>query len=129
MFFAGLYLVNDAHEILPEWTIQEHALGMRAFYLGWIMLWISPVLGWLTYLGSDMGRGEWKTMVVGSGWLCIVDTYVYLCLWNQADVPELPFGTELGQSRKRPVLVLISGEVFHSSKSLYMDHTRVTLNF
>ena len=73
-FVVGLYLVNDAHNILPDWTVQEYALGMRAFYLGWIMLWISPVLAWLTYLGADMGRGEWKTMVVGSGWLCIVDT-------------------------------------------------------
>ena len=73
-FIVGLYLVNDAHNILPDWTVQEYALGMRAFYLGWIMLWISPVLAWLTYLGADMGRGEWKTMVVGSGWLCIVDT-------------------------------------------------------
>jgi len=71
---AGLYLVNDAHGLLPEWTVEEHALGMRAFYLGWIMLWISPVLAWLTYLGGDMGPGEWKTAVVGGGWLCIVDT-------------------------------------------------------
>jgi 15-cis-phytoene synthase/lycopene beta-cyclase len=77
-FLVGWYLVNDAHNILPEWTVQEYALGMRAFYLGWILLWISPVLGWLTYLGADMGKGEWKTMIVGSAWLCIVDTYVFL---------------------------------------------------
>lgn len=77
-FLLGAYLVNDAHEILPDWTVQEYAFGMRAFYLGWIMLWISPVIGWLTYLGADMGKGEWKTMVMGSGWLCIVDTCVIL---------------------------------------------------
>jgi 15-cis-phytoene synthase/lycopene beta-cyclase len=73
-FLAGAYLVNDAHGFLPDWIILEYAIEMRAFYLGWIMLWISPVLAWLTYLGGDMGAGEWKTLVVGGGWLCIVDT-------------------------------------------------------
>lgn len=73
-FLAGAYLVNDAHQIYPELVRPELHWGMRGFYLGWILLWISPVCGWLTYLGGDMAKGEWKAVIVGSVWLCVVDT-------------------------------------------------------
>jgi 15-cis-phytoene synthase/lycopene beta-cyclase len=49
-------------------------LGKRAFYLGWILLWISPVLAFLTYLGARMGRGEVLALTVGTVWLWGVDT-------------------------------------------------------
>jgi 15-cis-phytoene synthase/lycopene beta-cyclase len=69
-----LYLVNDAHGAFPELVVPEWSLGMKGFYLGWIMVWISPVLGWLTYLGSNMQMADWKTLIVGGGWLWAVDT-------------------------------------------------------
>jgi 15-cis-phytoene synthase/lycopene beta-cyclase len=74
MFMVGLYLVNDAHAVFPDLVRMELSYGMKGFYLGWIMVWISPVLGWLTYLGADMYGADWKTFILGSGWLCVVDT-------------------------------------------------------
>lgn len=74
VFMAGLYLVNDAHGLFPNLVWMELSFGMKGFYLGWIMVWISPVLGWLTYLGAHMYGADWKTFVLGSGWLCVVDT-------------------------------------------------------
>jgi 15-cis-phytoene synthase/lycopene beta-cyclase len=76
VFLAGLYLVNDAHEVFPDLIWREFSFGMKGFYLGWILVWISPVLGWLTYLGADMYGADWKTFILGGGWLCVVDTSV-----------------------------------------------------
>lgn len=81
VFLAGAYLVNDAHQFRPDLVRSKIQLGMKGFYMGWIMVWISPVIGWLTYLGADLSKGSWKAWAVGSGWLCIVDTCVMsLCV-------------------------------------------------
>lgn len=47
-----------------------------AFYFGAILAWLPPVLGILTYLGGsgDSLRGDRVTMVLGVGWLWMVDT-------------------------------------------------------
>lgn len=74
VFLVGAYLVNDAHQLFPDLVVDGYQWGMKGFYLGWILIWISPVVGWLTYLGGDMGKGEWKAFIVGAGWLCAVDT-------------------------------------------------------
>ena len=72
-FVLGAVLVNEAHDWFPD--VQPRLeLGKRAFYLGWILVWISPVIGWLTWLGSSMGRDGWRAWAVGSAWLCFVDT-------------------------------------------------------
>lgn len=69
---VGASLVHEAHDlqIVPV----SLGLGKRAFYLGWILLWISPVLAFLTYLGARMGRGEVLALTVGTVWLWGVDT-------------------------------------------------------
>lgn len=74
VFLAGLYLINDAHGIVPElvWSAVNH--GMKGFYLGWILVWISPVCGFLTYLGGDRVGGGRQAFVTGFIWLCAVDT-------------------------------------------------------
>lgn len=69
---VGGLLVHEAHglEILPI----SLGLGKHAFYLGWILFWISPVCAFLTFLGGQFGRAEVTSLIVGSGWLWMVDT-------------------------------------------------------
>lgn len=74
VFLAGLYLVNDAHGIVPGLVLSGLSYGMKGFYLGWILVWISPVVGFLTYLGGDRVGGGRQAFVLGSAWLCAVDT-------------------------------------------------------
>lgn len=65
-------MVHEAHalEILPI----RLGLGMHAFYMGWILFWISPVCAFLTYLGAQFGRSEVVALSLGTGWLWLVDT-------------------------------------------------------
>lgn len=44
------------------------------FYLSAILIWISPVISFLTYLGASLSTTEdWVAWVMGTGWLCWVD--------------------------------------------------------
>jgi hypothetical protein len=78
-FFLGGLLVNEAHSISPTLasvTPNVMRIGQHAFYLGWILVWISPVLGGLTWLGaSGFGKGvdRWS-WAIGSAWFVLVDT-------------------------------------------------------
>jgi 15-cis-phytoene synthase/lycopene beta-cyclase len=68
----GALLVHEAHGlgILPI----SLGLGKHAFYLGWILIWISPVCAFLAYLGARHKRAEWVALSIGTGWLWLVDT-------------------------------------------------------
>ena len=64
--------MHEAHDLgLADISL---GLGKRAFYLGWILIWVSPVLGFLTWLGGRMGRAEMITVAIGTAWLWGVDT-------------------------------------------------------
>jgi 15-cis-phytoene synthase/lycopene beta-cyclase len=76
-FWAGVMalggvLVHEAHglELLPI----KLGLGRHAFYMGWILFWISPVCAFLAWLGAHFGRAEVIALAAGTGWLWIVDT-------------------------------------------------------
>jgi 15-cis-phytoene synthase/lycopene beta-cyclase len=65
------------------WEVQQSqtegytgVTGPRGFYLGMILCWISPVIGWLTYLGGDAfgTRGDVVAWTLGTGYLWMVDT-------------------------------------------------------
>ena len=75
---VGSLLVNEAHQIVPDLTPADLRVGMRAFYLGWILVWISPVIAWLTWLGAQGfgSKAERWTFLLGGGYLCMVDTQV-----------------------------------------------------
>lgn len=73
-FALGAVLVNEAHQTVRGITPDVLARGSQAFYLGWILLWISPVIGWLTWLGGRLGRQAWKAWAIGSALMCAVDT-------------------------------------------------------
>lgn len=68
----GGVLVHESHglEVLPI----HLGLGKHAFYLGWILIWISPVCAFLTYLGAQFGRAEVISLAAGTAWLWLVDT-------------------------------------------------------
>jgi 15-cis-phytoene synthase/lycopene beta-cyclase len=83
-FLLGLSLVLEAHDLssglAPIRAISgalgispNKRLGMRAFYLGWILIWISPVIGFLTFLGAKTGRAGRRTQIWGGAYLCLVD--------------------------------------------------------
>ena len=69
----GVVLVNEAYGVVPG-LLPGLQLGEKAFYLGLILVWISPVIGFLSWLGAKMGRDGWWAWAVGSAWLCMVDT-------------------------------------------------------
>ncbi|KAK8869624.1 hypothetical protein IAR55_000191 [Kwoniella newhampshirensis] len=83
---VGLGLVFEAHGItshdlgLSTSSIARFELGLqtglgqKAFYLGWILVWISPVIGWLTYLGARLTKADMTALWVGTIWLWMVDT-------------------------------------------------------
>ncbi|ORY28280.1 Squalene/phytoene synthase-domain-containing protein [Naematelia encephala] len=75
---VGAALVIEAHGLeMKIWGLElalKLGLGMRAFYMGWILLWISPVIGWLTYLGARVTKEGWWAWGIGSAWLVWVDT-------------------------------------------------------
>lgn len=70
----GGILVNEAQGWMPGYTPEVLRVGRQAFYLGWILVWICPVIAWLTWLGGRFAAPEWKTLIIGGGYLCIVDT-------------------------------------------------------
>ena len=74
VFVLGGVLVNEAHGIVEDITPGPLRIGKQAFYLGWILLWISPVIGWLTWLGANPRREAWKAWAVGSAFMSAVDT-------------------------------------------------------
>ncbi len=80
VFCLGFLLVSEAHDLSIGLRYREMfgilGLGKHAFYLGWILVWISPVLLGLTWLGgSGFGtKGDRLTWTLGSAWLCFVDT-------------------------------------------------------
>ena len=72
----GALALNETHDILSSEGILPESLriGEHWFYLGWILVWITPVIGLLEYLGGRFGKAEWWTVVLGSTWLCVIDT-------------------------------------------------------
>jgi 15-cis-phytoene synthase/lycopene beta-cyclase len=74
VFLTGIALLNEAHHLFPSLGNEPLGLGRHAFYLGWILTWISPIVGFLAYLGARLTRDDWKTWVWGGLWLCMVDT-------------------------------------------------------
>jgi 15-cis-phytoene synthase/lycopene beta-cyclase len=75
---VGAFLVNEAHgrRWYSGWTPAFVRVQSHAFYLGWIFVWISPVIAFLTFLGARYGKAGRRTFVLSSMWLVIVDTYV-----------------------------------------------------
>ena len=73
MGLGGL-MVNEAHSFYPDFAPSSLRYGQGWFYMGWILVWVSPVIAWLTYLGGKLRKNEWKAWAVGSFYLCMVDT-------------------------------------------------------
>lgn len=85
-WLAGAFLVNEAHQLVntSEWTnampeplrqvIAAVQVGRHGFYLGWILVWISPVIAFLTYLGARLRSADYKALVISTAWLHMVDT-------------------------------------------------------
>ena len=69
----GGVLINEANGPVQGVVPGLH-LGDKAFYLGWILVWISPVICWLSWLGASMGSDGWTAWALGSAWLCMIDT-------------------------------------------------------
>jgi 15-cis-phytoene synthase/lycopene beta-cyclase len=72
VMMLGALLVHEAHglSVLPI----HLGLGKHAFYMGWILIWISPVCAFLAWLGAQFGRAEVVALSIGTAWLWIVDT-------------------------------------------------------
>ncbi|WWC69263.1 uncharacterized protein I206_103201 [Kwoniella pini CBS 10737] len=66
----GLRLVLQTHLYTPT----DYGMKQTMFYLGWILVWINPVIAFLTFLGAKFTRSDWVTVFVGTGHLWIVDT-------------------------------------------------------
>jgi 15-cis-phytoene synthase/lycopene beta-cyclase len=83
VWLCGLVLVNEAHGGAlwnsESWTPPILRVVGQGFYLGWILVWISPVIALLTYLGARFGTAERLTFILGAGWLVTIDTCVGLC--------------------------------------------------
>ncbi|KAK4687048.1 15-cis-phytoene synthase / lycopene beta-cyclase, partial [Tremellales sp. Uapishka_1] len=91
-FLVGVGFLDQTREV-PLLDVGL-GIGNHAFYLGWILVWISPVLGFLTYLGADETAGDTITWVVGSGYLCLVDTIaIRNGAWSIA--PEVSLGWQV----------------------------------
>lgn len=79
---CGLVLVNEAHGGAlwnsEGWIPPVLQVGGQGFYLGWILVWVSPVIALLTYLGARSGTAEKLTFILGAGWLVTIDTCVGL---------------------------------------------------
>lgn len=73
-FILGAVLVNEAHGFVPDLTPLAMRVGMKGFYMGWILVWISPVLWWLTLIGANVEPEGWRSWFIGSAWMCVVDT-------------------------------------------------------
>lgn len=85
-WLAGAFLINEAHQLvdITSWAgaLSEplrHAVaaahvGRHGFYLGWILIWISPVIAFLTYLGARLRSADYKALVISTAWLHLVDT-------------------------------------------------------
>ncbi|EIW70021.1 hypothetical protein TREMEDRAFT_61785 [Tremella mesenterica DSM 1558] len=76
VFLFGLALVNEAHDNLHLPLPQVFQMGRKVLYLGWILVWIAPVLSFVTFIGArnfDSPGDKW-TFALGTGWLLMVDT-------------------------------------------------------
>ena len=73
-FLLGVLIVNEAHGHQPRVVVHEAAQGMHSFYLGWILVWMSPVIAFLTWIGARLTIHDWVAWAIGSTYLCIVDT-------------------------------------------------------
>jgi len=73
-FLTGLVFLNEAHHLFPSFGIEPLGIGRHGFYMGWILTWISPILGFLAFLGARLGRDDWRAWFWGSAWLVMVDT-------------------------------------------------------
>ena len=70
LFGLGAALVTEAHSSNGLGL----GLGKKVLYLGWILAWITPVIGFLTWLGEKMTRHDLVAWAAGSMYLCMVDT-------------------------------------------------------
>ncbi|WWD09933.1 hypothetical protein V865_008063 [Kwoniella europaea PYCC6329] len=66
----GLRLVQQTN----LYNTIDYGMKQHMFYLSWILVWITPVISFLTYLGARCTWRDWLSICVGSGWLWIVDT-------------------------------------------------------
>ncbi|RXK36228.1 hypothetical protein M231_06498 [Tremella mesenterica] len=76
VFLLGLALVNEAHDSLHLPFPEVFQMGRKVLYLGWILVWIAPVLSFVTFIGArnfDSPGDKW-TFALGTGWLLMVDT-------------------------------------------------------
>lgn len=69
---TGAVLIHEAHDL--GWIDVRLGLGMKAFYFGWILVWITPVITFLTFLGGRMGRAEHVALLFGTTSLWAIDT-------------------------------------------------------
>ncbi|WVW82877.1 hypothetical protein I302_104889 [Kwoniella bestiolae CBS 10118] len=67
---TGLRLVQKTN----LYTALDYGFKQHMFYLSWILVWISPVIACLTFLGARCTTDDWRTICVGTGWLWVVDT-------------------------------------------------------
>ncbi|WWC89764.1 uncharacterized protein L201_004690 [Kwoniella dendrophila CBS 6074] len=66
----GLRLILKTH----QYQAIDYGLKHHMFYLSWILFWICPVIGFLTFLGAKCTWSDWKTLLIGTGYFWIVDT-------------------------------------------------------
>ena len=123
---TGAVFVNEAHGLVD--IDVGLGLGMRAFYLGWIFLWASPIIGGLSYLGGRVRTtGDWVTFGISGMWLCFLDSSARISFIGfkliRADMPSI---AERGASHRMSHWVSSYGLTSRSSM-LAVYETRVML--
>ncbi|KAL7424199.1 hypothetical protein Q5752_001785 [Cryptotrichosporon argae] len=68
----GAWMAYESHATAPEHTRQ--GLGAHGFYLGYILVWICPVIAALTWIGARLGKRDLATVAVSTAYLWGVDT-------------------------------------------------------
>ncbi|WVQ98941.1 hypothetical protein IAU59_006073 [Kwoniella sp. CBS 9459] len=125
----GLTLVLEAHDVIDISSISraKWLLGRHAFYQGWILVWISPVIGFLTYLGARLTRPDKVALAVGTGYLWIVDT-IALRSGSWAISTETTLGIELwrGLPLEEAIFFFLTSYLIILSASL-ISHLHVLL--
>ncbi|WRT67324.1 uncharacterized protein IL334_004294 [Kwoniella shivajii] len=58
-----------------EYQKLSYGLNEEMFYLGWILVWICPVISFLIFLGARCTREDCLALWIGTSWLWYVDTF------------------------------------------------------
>ncbi|ORX33738.1 Squalene/phytoene synthase-domain-containing protein [Kockovaella imperatae] len=130
LFIFGLNLVGEAHFGLLENHLGLLGVGRRAFYLGWILVWISPVIGFLTWLGARLTQSAWISWIIGSGFLCVVDTIgIRSGAWSISLETSVGFEVVRGLPLEEFVFFLLTSYLVILSSSLITHlHTLLILS-